>query len=135
MFEITGKMTSPFHEEIGVQQRHGDIEFEWLSLLNTPCYGFSGPNACYSSTCSHNPSSSSKPEKQLVKSKLSNSTKFPFKYHTNANNSSNCERAADYNAYNSSSRTTTTTYLSMQRNAYVYSKNTYNTYNNFEING
>lgn len=32
-----------------------EYKFEWLPLHKTPCFGFSGPNACYSSTCDHNP--------------------------------------------------------------------------------
>lgn len=45
---------SPYTAPEGVQ-KHGDLEFKWLPLLQTPCYGFSGPYACYSSTCTHNP--------------------------------------------------------------------------------
>lgn len=37
---------------------NGDCSFEWQTLLNTPCYGFNGPNACYSSTCKHDGSKS-----------------------------------------------------------------------------
>lgn len=37
---------------------YGDSTIEWRTLLNTPCYGFNGPNACYSSTCKHDGSKS-----------------------------------------------------------------------------
>lgn len=47
-------MMSPFTVPQGAQ-KHGDLEFKWLPLLETPCFGFSGPYACYSNTCKHNP--------------------------------------------------------------------------------
>lgn len=48
-------MSSPF-ERVPGTHKFGNYDFEWLPLLKTPCYGFSGPNACYSTTCKHNPS-------------------------------------------------------------------------------
>lgn len=47
-------MTSPYTAPEGIQ-KFGNIEYEWLPLLKTPCFGFSGPFACYSDTCNHNP--------------------------------------------------------------------------------
>ncbi|XP_055303947.1 zinc finger protein 333-like [Sitodiplosis mosellana] len=120
-------MTSPFHEALG-PQKYGDFVFEWRSLLNTPCYGFSGPNACYSTTCSHNPTSLSETEKPLGKPKLPNSSKMSFKFYMNAKKSlSNCERAAiDHTTYKSS----LATHLTVQMNAHGYSRR--NTYEEYE---
>lgn len=47
-------MSSLFECTSGVQT-FGEYKFEWLPLHKTPCFGVSGPNACYSSTCDHNP--------------------------------------------------------------------------------
>lgn len=47
-------MSSLFEWTSGVHT-FGDYKFEWLPLQKTPCFGVSGPNACYSSTCDHNP--------------------------------------------------------------------------------
>lgn len=47
-------MTSPYTAPSGTQ-KFGNIEYEWLPLLKTPCLGFSGPFACYSTSCNHNP--------------------------------------------------------------------------------
>lgn len=112
-------MTSPFHETPG-PQTYGDYVFEWRTLLNTPCYGFSGPNACLSTTCDHNPSLS-ETEKQLTKPKMPNSYKFYAK-----KSLSNCERAAtDYSTYKSS----LTTHLTVQTTTHSYRrKNTYEDY-------
>lgn len=112
-------MTSPFHEEQGVKHKHGDIEFEWRSLLDTPCYGFSGPNACYSSTCNHYPSPS-KNELRLNKLKLSNCLKLSNKYQPKK--SSNCERVPDYNGYKS---LIAMTINQKQSDQYAYNSNPY----------
>lgn len=47
-------MSSLFEWTSG-EHTFGEYKFEWLPLHKTPCFGFSGPNACYSSTCDHNP--------------------------------------------------------------------------------
>lgn len=109
--------SSPFHESPG-QHKFGDRLFEWRSLLDTPCYGFSGPNACYSSTCNHGAPISTEPEKKSIKSKLSNSSKSLFKFHLNAKKSSNCERVTDDNPFKSS----LTKYSSVHMNARGYSR-------------
>lgn len=105
------KMISPFHEVSG-PQKYGDIEYEWRSLLKTPCYGFNGPNACYSSTCDHNPPSSNV-------EKFSNKTKFLFKSQKNTRKSFNCERATDYLVNKSASLKSN---ISMQMSTFNYSK-------------
>lgn len=46
---------SPLFEWTSGVHTFGEYKFEWLPLQKTPCFGFSGPNACYSSTCDHNP--------------------------------------------------------------------------------
>lgn len=69
------KMASPYAAPKGVQQ-YGDMEFEWLSMLQTPCYGFSGPYACYSSACTHNDATSHQiPAKQFLNQ---NRRKYPI---------------------------------------------------------
>lgn len=45
---------SPFLQTPG-KQRFGNYDIEWLPMLKSPCYGFNGPNACYSPSCKHNP--------------------------------------------------------------------------------
>lgn len=125
LIELNFKMASLFHEEAG-PQKYGEYVFEWLPLLQTPCYGFSGPNACYSTTCNHNPSLSKEP-------KLPNSTKMSFKFYMNAKKSlSNCERAADHTTYKST--------LAVQMNAHGLTKrNTYEEdkpkFNGYELVG
>ncbi|XP_031638496.1 protein snail homolog Sna-like [Contarinia nasturtii] len=89
-------MTSLFYEDPKQKLKYGDTEFEWRSLLNTPCYGFSGPNACYSTTCTHNARKFSESELQLIKSKQST------KFYNKKKSSPLFERAADYNSYRSS---------------------------------
>lgn len=110
-------MASPFHEKPGIK-KYGDITYEWLPLLKTPCYGFNGPNACYSATCKHNPLLS-EPAKQLSKQKLSISSKS-FKLHFNSRNSSSGERVPDYNAY----KTLSTAQLNVQAKSFnLYDEN------------
>lgn len=118
-------MTSPYSGESG-PQKYGDYVFEWRSLLNTPCYGFSGPNACYSTTCKHN-GTVSETEKQSDRSKLPNSSKLSYKFFAKKKSMSNCERAVDHTTYKSS---LTTTHLTVQMNAHGY--NRLNTYEEYE---
>lgn len=116
-------MASPYHVEFG-PQKYGDIVFEWRNLLQTPCYGFNGPNACYSSTCSHNPSLA-EPDKQLSKPKLPNTSKFLFKSHFNTRKSSSSERASDHSAR----KLSLTPHSTVQMNTFDYNrKNTYEAY-------
>lgn len=115
-------MTSPFHEAPGIH-KYGDVMFEWRSLLNTPCYGFNGPNACYSSTCSHNPSLSDS-EKQLTNKRLSTSSKLLLKLNYNGRKASRNERASDYITTKSS----LASHLTVQMNVY----NHYNVYDDCE---
>lgn len=115
-------MTSPFYEAPGMH-KYGERVYEWRSLLNTPCYGFNGPNACYSSTCSHNPSDN-KPEKQLTKRKLSSSSNISLKVNFNGRRMSSGERASDHNA----SKLSLASHLTVQMNVY----NHYNTFDEFE---
>lgn len=117
-------MTSPYHEDLGVY-KYGEYVYEWRSLLNTPCFGFNGPNACYSSTCSHNPSLAAS-EKQLSKTKLPNSSKLLFKSHFNARKPSSFERASDQ----STPKLSLTSHLNVQMNAVDH--NTNNTYKAYE---
>lgn len=110
-------MTSPFHQAPGIQ-KYGDVVFEWRSLLNTPCYGFNGPNACYSSTCSHNPSLSES-EKQLTTKK----SKLLLKLNYNGRKASSSERASDH-----ITKSSLASHLTVQMNVY----NHYNGYGDFE---
>lgn len=120
LLNSSAKMTSPFHELPGLR-KYCDVVFEWRSLLQTPCFGFNGPNACYSSTCNHNPSLT-EPEKQLVNAKLQKSSKLPFKFNVNARKSSAPRRVVDHNAYKSS----LPSHLTVKMNAFSYSqKNAY----------
>lgn len=86
---------NPFHAEPGIH-KFGDTEFEWRSLLSTPCYGFSGPNACYSSTCKHN-GLASKPKKSFAKGQFT--AKSSSKFNFNGKKSTNCERGGDKKTY------------------------------------
>lgn len=122
-------MASPFHELPGLR-KYRDTVFEWRSLLHTPCYGFSGPNACYSSTCSHNPSSSES-EKRIAKTKPSNLSKSSFKYNANARKSSNCERDVYQNAYKSSP----TSHLTVKMRAFSYNQKTALDEYEYKMNG
>lgn len=79
-------MASPFHETPG-KHHYGDIVYEWRSLLSTPCYGFNGPNACYSTTCTHNPIISEQ-QKQISKQILATSSKFCTKFNHNSRRTS-----------------------------------------------
>lgn len=121
------KMASPFHELPGLR-KYCDIVFEWRSLLQTPCYGFNGPNACYSSTCNHNPSLS-EPEKQLTK--MPKSSKLPFKFNVNGRNLSAARRAVDHNAYKSS----LSSHLTVKMNAFSYSQNSAHDDYDHKLNG
>lgn len=56
-------LLSPFQRVPGTF-KYGDLTYEWRTLLNTPCYGFNGPNACYSSTCKHDGSVSTPIQQQ-----------------------------------------------------------------------
>lgn len=70
-------MTTPYARSPGTK-KYGAYEFEWLPLLKTPCYGFSGPNACYSKTCTHNPTLVTT-GKQQIRLKYPISTKTPVR--------------------------------------------------------
>lgn len=80
-------LASPFQKVPGTF-KFGDYTYEWRSLLDTPCYGFNGPNACYSSTCKHDGAKSrqQQPKKQqFIKRKSSLSTsKFSVKFNVRA---------------------------------------------------
>lgn len=115
-------MTSPFYEAPGIH-KYGDRVYEWRSLLNTPCYGFNGPNACYSSTCSHIPAEK-KPEKPLNKRKIPNSSNLSLKVHFNGRKMSSGERAIDHIA----SKSSFASHLTVQMDLY----NHYNTFEEFE---
>lgn len=120
-------MTSPFHEASG-PQTYGNYNYEWRTLLNTPCYGFSGPNACYSSTCTHSPISSSETEKQLGKAKPPNSSKMSYRSYMNARRlSTNCERTA---AATEQITFKSSTHLTVQVNGNGYHKS--ETYDEYE---
>lgn len=69
-------MASKFTPPVGVF-KFGEIEFEWLPLLKTPCNGFNGPNACYSSSCKHEPMNTSKPFPK-VRLQMQLATKPPY---------------------------------------------------------
>lgn len=76
-------LASPFQKVPGTF-KFGDYSYEWRSLLDTPCYGFNGPNACYSSTCKHEGSKSRQHQPkipQFIKPKSSSSMpKFSVKF-------------------------------------------------------
>lgn len=98
---MTAKLSSPYYEPPGIHT-YGDRTFEWRTLLNTRCYGFNGPNACYSSTCSHNGWLDDS-KKQLNKQKMSNLLKSSVKFPANGRIFSDIERLVDDNMTKSSS--------------------------------
>lgn len=88
-------MTSPFHEDPNQTLEYSNIKYKWIPFLQTPCYGFSGPNACFSSTCKHSARKFSDSEKQSTKPKKS--SKCNLKLSSTFYDSVNA-----YNAYRSS---------------------------------
>lgn len=78
-------LASPFQRVPGTF-KFGDYTYEWRSLLETPCYGFNGPNACLDPTCKHDGGARFKKEQskgQQFKQKSSTS-KFLLKFNVRA---------------------------------------------------
>lgn len=88
-------LASPFQRVPGTF-KFGDYTYSWRSLLDTPCYGFNGPNACYSSTCKHDGSKKQQPKmQQFVKQKSSSASsstsKFSVKFNVRTIPNSVCD--------------------------------------------